>query len=111
MKTIKNIVLAIAGVVGAIVAFFLLTGKRKSKQIEKIDAAVAEKKQHVDRIETEVKQVVKKRKAIKKEIVEVKEQIADLESQKENLVVEEKPTEEVKGNILKQTRRGRPKKA
>jgi len=26
MKTIKNIVLAIAGVVGAIVAFFLLTG-------------------------------------------------------------------------------------
>ena len=111
MKTIKNIGLAIAGVVGAIVAFFLLTGKRKSKQIEKIDAAVAEKKQHVDRIETDVKQVVKKRKAIKKEITQVKEQIADLESQKENLVVEEKPTKEVKDNILKQTRRGRPKKA
>ena len=74
MKTIKNVVLAIAGIVGAIVAFFLLTGKRKSKQIEKIDAAVAEKKQHVDRIETDVKQVVKKRKAIKKEIVEVKEE-------------------------------------
>jgi len=111
MKTIKNVVLAVAGVIGAIVAFFLLTGKRKSKQIEKIDAAIAEKKQHVDRIETEVKQVAKKRKEVKKEIAEVKEQIADLESQKENLVVEEKPAEEVKDNILKQTRRGRPKKA
>lgn len=111
MKTIKNIVLAIAGIIGAIVAFFLFTGKRKSKQIEKIDAEVTKNKQHVERIETEVKQVAKKRKAVKKEIAEVKEQIADLESQKENLVVEEKPAEEVKENILKQTRRGRPKKA
>lgn len=111
MKTIKNIIIAIAGIVGAILAFFLFTGKRKSKQIEKIDKAVAEKKQHVERIETEVKQVAKKRKTVKKEIAEVKEQIADLESQKENLIVEEKPAEEVKENILKQTRRGRPKKA
>lgn len=111
MKTIKNVVLAIAGIIGAVIAFFLFTGKRKSKQIEKIDAEVAEQKAHVERIETEVKQVAKKRKAVKKEIAEVKEQIADLETQKETLVVEEKPTEEVKDNILKQTRRGRPKKA
>lgn len=111
MKTIKNIVLAIAGVVGAIVAFFLFTSKKKSKQIEKIDKAVAEKKQHVERIETEVKEIKKKRKAVKKEIVEVKQEIVELETQKENLVVVEKPAEEVKENILKQTRRGRPKKA
>jgi len=110
MKTIKNIVLAIAGIIGAVVAFFLFTGKRKSKQIEKIDAEVVKQKQHVERIETEVKEVKKKRNAVKKEIAKVKEQIADLELQKENLVVEEKPAEEVKANILKQTRRGRPAK-
>jgi septal ring factor EnvC (AmiA/AmiB activator) len=111
MKTIKNIALAVAGIVGAIIAFFLFTGKRKSNKIEKLDKAVAENKEHVARIETEVKQVEKKRKAVKKEIAEVKQEIAELETVKENLVVEEKPTEEVKENILKQTRRGRPKKA
>ena len=111
MKTIKNIALAVAGIVGAIIAFFLFTGKRKSNKIEKLDKAVAENKEHVTRIETEVKQVEKKRKAVKKEIAEVKQEIAELETAKENLVVEEKPTEEVKENILKQTRRGRPKKA
>ena len=111
MKTIKNIALAVAGIVGAIIAFFLFTGKRKSKKIEKLDQAVATNKKHVERIETEVKQVEKKRKAVKKEIAEVKQEIAELETAKENLVVEEKPTEEVKENILKQTRRGRPKKA
>lgn len=111
MKTIKNIVLAIAGVFGAIIAFFLFTSKKKSNQIEKIDKDVAEKKQHIDRIETEVKEIEKKRKNVKKEIVQVKQEITELESKKENLVVEEKPEEEVKENILKQTRRGRPKKA
>ena len=110
MKTIKNIVLAIAGIVGAIVAFFLLSNNKKNKQIEKIDKDVAEKKQHVDRIETEVKQIKKKRKKVKQEIAEAKQEIAELETQKENLVVEEKPTEDVKDNILKQTRRGRPAK-
>ena len=111
MKTIKNIALAVAGIVGAIIAFFLFTGKRKSNKIEKLDKAVAENKEHVARIETEVKQVEKKRKAVKKEIAEVKQEIAELETAKENLVVEEKLAEEVKENILKQTRRGRPKKA
>ena len=111
MKTIKNITLAIAGAIGAIIAFFLFTGKRKSNKIEKLDKAVAEKKQHVERIETEVKQVEKKRKAVKKEIAEVKQEIAALETAKENLTIEEKSAEEVKDNILKQTRRGRPKKA
>ena len=33
MKTIKNIALAVAGIVGAIIAFFLFTGKRKSNKI------------------------------------------------------------------------------
>ena len=111
MKTIKNIALAVAGIVGAIIAFFLFTGKRKSNKIEKLDKAVAENKEHVARIETEVKQVEKKRKAVKKEIAEVKQEIAELETAKENLTIEEKPAEEVKDNILKQTRRGRPKKA
>jgi len=111
MKTIKNIVLAVAGVIGAVVAFFLFTGKRKSNKIEKIDQAVETNKKHVERIETEVKEVVKKKKAVKKEIAEVKKEIAELETAKENLTIEEKPAEEVKENILKQTRRGRPKKA
>ncbi len=31
MKTIKNIALAVAGIIGAVIAFFLFTGKRKSK--------------------------------------------------------------------------------
>jgi len=65
----------------------------------------------IKNIETEVKQVAKKRKAVKKEIAEVKQEIAELETAKENLTIEEKPAEEVKENILKQTRRGRPKKA
>jgi outer membrane murein-binding lipoprotein Lpp len=111
MKTIKNIALAVAGIIGAVIAFFLFTGKRKSKKIEKLDQAVATNKKHVERIETEVKQVAKKRKAVKKEIAEVKQEIAELETAKENLTIEEKPAEEVKENILKQTRRGRPKKA
>lgn len=110
MKTIKNIVLAVAGIIGTIVAFFLFSNNKKSKQIEKIDKDVAEKKQHVEQIETAVKQVKKKRKKVKQEIVEAKQEIATLEEQKENLVVEEKPAEEVKDNILKQTRRGRPSK-
>ncbi len=69
MKTIKNIALAVAGIVGAIIAFFLFTGKRKSNKIEKLDQAVEKNKQHVERIENEVKQVEKKRKAVKKETV------------------------------------------
>jgi septal ring factor EnvC (AmiA/AmiB activator) len=111
MKTIKNIALATAAVVGAIFAFFLFTGKRKSNKIKKLDQAIEENKQHVDRIETEVKQVEKKRKVVKKEIGKIKQEISELEIAKENLTIEEKPAEEVKDNILKQTRRGRPKKA
>lgn len=111
MKTIKNIALAIVGVAGAIIAFFLFTNKKKTNKIEKLDKDISKKKENVERIENEVKQISKKRKTVKKEIAVAKETIVELESKKENLTIEEKPTEEVKDNILKQTRRGRPKKA
>jgi hypothetical protein len=111
MKTIKNIVLAIVGIAGAIIAFFLFSSKKKSNKIEKIDEQVKENKQKVAKAEAEVKEIVKKKTAVKKEIVETKQEIVELEDKKENLIIEEKPEEEVKDNILKQTRRGRPKKA
>jgi peptidoglycan hydrolase CwlO-like protein len=111
MKTIKNIVLAIVGIAGAIIAFFLFSSKKKSNKIEKIDEQVKENKQKVAKAEAEVKEIVKKKTAVKKEIVETKQEIVELEDKKENLTIEEKPEEEVKDNILKQTRRGRPKKA
>ena len=60
---------------------------------------------------TIAKEIVKKKTAVKTEIVETKQEIVELEDKKENLTIEEKPEEEVKDNILKQTRRGRPKKA
>ena len=69
MKTIKNIALAVAGIIGAVIAFFLFTGKRKSKKIEKLDQAVATNKKHVERIETEVKQVAKNAKQLKKKLL------------------------------------------
>ena len=111
MKTIKNIVLAIIGIAGAIFDFFLFSSKKKSNKIEKIDEQVKENKQKVAKAEAEVKEIVKKKTAVKKEIVETKQEIVELEDKKENLTIEEKPEEEVKDNILKQTRRGRPKKA
>lgn len=111
LKPIKNIIFAVVSVIAGIFAFFLINKKVKSKKIEKLDKNVAENKQKVEVLETQVKQVKAKRKTVKTDIDKAKQQNAKLEKQKAELVIEEKPAEEVKENILKQTRRGRPKKA
>ena len=111
LKPIKNVIFAVVSVIAGIFAFFLISKKIKSKKIEKLDKNVAENKQKVEALETQVKQVKDKRKTVKSDIDKAKQKNAKLEKQKAKLVIEEKPTKDVKDNILKQTRRGRPKKA
>lgn len=111
LKPIKNVIFAVVSIIAGIIGFFLISKKIKSKKIEKLDKNVAENKKKVEVLETQVKQVEAKRKTVKSDIKTAKQKNAKLEKQKAELVIEEKPAEEVKENILKQTRRGRPKKA
>ena len=107
MKKVFKFIIAPLTIVITI-AIWLLKGNNKNKELKK---DIKEKEAEVDAVEKEVVKTEKKRKTVKKKIEKTKLEVANLETEKANLVVEEKPEEEVKENILKQSRRGRPKKA
>lgn len=109
MTTIKKIFKFIIAPLTIIItiALFLLKSNNKNKELKK---DIKEKEAEVKEVEQEIVKTEKKRKEVKKVIEETKTEIAELETAKATLVVEEKPIEEAKDNILKQTRRGRPKK-
>ena len=109
MKKFKSIIFSVLAAIGVLIGFFLYN-TRKKQSVKKIEDDIKESEEKIEEIQVEQKVVEKKRRNKKKKVAKVKTEIAKLEQEKENLVVEEKPIEEAQDNILKQTRRGRPKK-
>jgi septal ring factor EnvC (AmiA/AmiB activator) len=112
MKKFKHVIVSILATIGVLLGFFIYNTQRNKKKAaeKKIKDNIKESEEKIEDIKVEQKAVEKKRYNKKKKVAKVKTEIATLEQTKENLVVEEKPIEEAKDNILKQTRRGRPKK-
>lgn len=106
---IKNVIITALATLGALLGFFLYNRNKKAA-VQKIDNEIKETEKEIVAVQEEQKVVEKKRYRRKKKVNKSKTTIAKLEDVKATLVVEEKPTEQVKANILEQTRRGRPKK-
>lgn len=111
MKTIKKYWAIIVGAIIAFIAIIFTSEKINKKKVTKTDAKIDNNNKQIDQIQGKTEIIDDQRNAVKQDIQETKQDIAELQDAKTDIKPIELPVDEAKQNILNKTRRGRkPKK-
>ena len=112
MKTIKKYWVAIVAGIGEIFAIFVLAStKRNKNKVEKIDEAIKQNDAEIDKAEGHIEAIQEQREQKVEEVKQTETEIAELKEAKAEVKPEILEVDAAKENILKKTKRRRPKKS
>lgn len=112
MKTIKKYWIAIVAALGAIFAIFVFASTKHNKnKVAKTDDAIKQNDADINKAEGHIEEIQEQREQKVEEVKQTETEIAELKDAAKEIKPDERTVEAAKENILKKTRRGRPKKS
>lgn len=112
MKTIKKYWVAIVAGLGAIFAIFVFASTKHNKnKVAKTDDAIKQNDADINKAEGHIEEIQEQREQKVDEVKQNETEIAELKEQVTEVKPDERTVEDAKENILKKTKRRRPKKS